>query len=58
MDTWTDVLPKQHVMSCKIEDIPQAISDIVTSAVTEAESFIEVPKEEETNTNGGEGISW
>jgi len=58
MDTWTDVLPKQHVMSCKIEDIPQAISDIVTSAVTEAESFIEVPKEEETNTNEGEGISW
>lgn len=58
MNTWTDVLPKQHVMSCKIEDIPQAISDIVTSAVTEAESFIEVPKEGETNTNGGEGISW
>ncbi len=58
MNTWTDVLPKQHAMSCKIEDIPQAISDIVTSAVTEAESFIEVPKEETTNTNGGEGISW
>ena len=59
MNTWTDVLPKQNVMSCKIEEIPQAISDIVTSAVAKAESFIAQPdKEETTNTNGGEGIKW
>lgn len=30
MNTWTDVLPRQNVMSCKIEDIPQAITDIVS----------------------------
>lgn len=59
MNTWTNVLPGQNVMSCKIEEIPHAISAIVTSAVTKAESFVEQPdKEETTNTNGGEGISW
>jgi len=57
MDTWNNVLPAQHVLSCKIEEIPQAISDIVTSAVEKAESFIEKPTET-TQTNGGEGISW
>jgi len=30
MDTWTDVLPRQNVVSCKIEEIPQAITDIVS----------------------------
>lgn len=30
MNTWTDVLPGQNVVSCKIEEIPQAITDIVS----------------------------
>lgn len=30
MNTWTDVLPRQNVVSCKIEEIPQAITDIVS----------------------------
>ena len=50
--TWTDVMDGQHFHKCKVNDIAQLISDIVTSADTNT-TFVMCDAEDNS-----EGIAW